>query len=307
LLTEGVAVLRSEGLVELQRVAQDGVRVRAAAGAPSFRRKPKLTAFLEEAKQQVDRLRSELDADPAGADRQRKAARLRAAEERRARVAEALRQLPEIEAKKRGAEEKEKARASTTDPDARVMKMPDGGFRPGFNVQFATDAGSQAIVGVDVDNVGNDNGHLAPMVEQIVERHGVAPKEILVDGGFAKHQDIETVSAEPFGCTVYAPPPKSKKGGRDPHAPRPGESRTIAEWRARMATPEAKEIYKQRAATAECVNAIARNRGLRQFLVRGREKVKAVALWFALAHNVMRAHALRLSRRMIVSAEWRLA
>jgi len=79
---------------------------------------------------------------------------------------------------------------------------------------------------------------------------------------------------------------------RDPHAPRPGDPPAVAAWRARMGTPEAQAIYKERAATAECVNAQARNRGLRQFLVRGLPKVRAIALWYALAHNLMRAVAL---------------
>ena len=59
-----------------------------------------------------------------------------------------------------------------------------------------------------------------------------------------------------------------------------------------MGTDEAKTIYKERAATAECVNAIARNRGLLRFNVRGLAKVKCVALWYALAHNLMRRLAL---------------
>ena len=59
-----------------------------------------------------------------------------------------------------------------------------------------------------------------------------------------------------------------------------------------MGTEEAKEIYKQRAATAECVNAQARKRGLVRLLVRGLEKVRSVALWFATAHNMARGFAL---------------
>ena len=135
---------------------------------------------------------------------------------------------------------------------------------------------------------------MPPMVEQIEERYDKTPGEFLVDGGFAKHEDIETVSTAEAGTTVYAPVPKPKKDSpRDPHQPLPGDSQTIAEWRVRMGTPEAKAIYKDRASTAECVNAISRNRGLRQFLVRGLRKVRAVVLWFAIAHNLMRAVALR--------------
>jgi len=142
-------------------------------------------------------------------------------------------------------------------------------------------------------NTGSDQGQMSPMVEQHQDRYGKVPDEVLVDGGFAKHEDIEKVSSPECGTKVYAPVQKPKKDSRDPHEPRPGDSETIAEWRRRMGTAEAKAIYKERASTAECVNAIARNRGLRQFLVRGLAKVRAVVLWFALAHNLMRAAALR--------------
>jgi transposase len=291
-LTTSVATLMAEGLVELTRVAQDGVRVRASAGAASFRRRGRLETCLAEATAQVEALRRELDDDPGATTRRQAAARQRAAEERRERVRKALAQLPEIEAKKK-ADEKDKARVSTTDPEARVMKMADGGFRPAFNAQFATATAAQLIVGVDVSNAGSDLGQLAPMAEQLRERYGQAPAEMLVDGGFAAHDDIIAVARPEVGCTVYAPVPEPRDPTRDPHQPRPGDPEAIAQWRQRMGTEEAKVIYKERAATSECVNAIARNRGLRQFLVRGLEKVKAVLLWFALAHNLMRTVALR--------------
>jgi len=293
-LTQSVATLMHEGLVTLDRVAQDGMRVRASAGAASFRRRPTLEECQAEAKEQVDALAHELEEDPASSNRRQDAARRRAARERSERVGQALAELAEIESKKKEEEEKARARASTTDPESRVMKMGDGGFRPAHNVQFATDTQSQVIAGVDVVNAGSDQGQMPPMVEQLEERYNKTPGEFLVDGGFAKHEDIEIVSTAEAGTTVYAPVPKPKKDSdRDPHQPLPGDSPTIAQWRVRMGTPEAKEIYKDRASTAECVNAISRNRGLRQFLVRGLRKVRAVVLWFAIAHNLMRAVALR--------------
>jgi len=292
LLTQSVAALMHEGLVTLHRVAQDGMRVRANAGAASFRRRPTLEECQSEARQEVESLRQELEEDPGACSRRQQAARQRAARERSERIAKALGELPEVEAKKK-AEDKEKARASTTDPEARVMKMGDGGFRPAHNVQFATDTASQVITGVEVVNTGSDQGQMTPMVAQHQDRYEKAPDQMLGDGGFAKKEDIEKLAAPEVGTTVYAPVPKPKKQDRDPHQPLPGDSAAIAEWRQRMGTPQAKEIYRERASTAECVNAISRNRGLRQFLVRGLEKVRAVVLWFALAHNLMRAVALR--------------
>jgi transposase len=290
LLTESVASLMAEGLVTLDRVAQDGMKVRASAGAASFRRQPTLEEALAEAEEQVAKLRKELEADPAASKTRQQAARKRAAEERAKRIRDALDQLPKI-AESKKPKDREKARASTTDADARTMKMGDGGFRPAFNVQFATTTDSQIITGVEVTNSGGDQGQLAPMIEQHEERYEQVPDNALVDGGFVKKEDIEKV--EQGGTTVYAPVQKSKDPQRDPHTPRNDDSPAVAAWRQRMATDEAKAIYRQRAATAECVNALARNRGLQRFLVRGLQKVKAIALWYALVHNVMRAVTLR--------------
>lgn len=290
LLTHSVATLMAEDLVDLNRVAQDGMRVRASAGAASFRRRPTLEECLRAAQTQVQRLRDELDTDPAAANRQQHKARERAAREREERVRKALERMPELEAKKK-ADAKEKARVSTTDPEATVMKMADGGFRPAYNLQFSTDTQSQIIVGVAVTTTGSDQGQMAPQVEQMEERFGQKPHDLLVDGGFAAHDDIERVSAEKV--TVYAPVPKPKKATTDRYAPHPGDSPAVAAWRARMATAAAQAIYKERAATAECVNAQARNRGLVRLLVRGVQKVRAIALWYAIAHNVMRAVSLR--------------
>jgi len=292
LLTGSVATLLHQGLVKLERVAQDGVRVRASAGAASFRRRETLEECQAEAAEQVETLRKELEADPSSGSKRQKAARQRAARERSERIRQALEELPKAESAKKP-EDKDKARVSTTDPEARVMKMADGGFRPAVNVEFASDTGGQIITGVEVTNSGSDQGQMPPMLEQHQERYGQVPAATLVDGGFVNKQDIERVSGPEIGTVVYAPVPEPKNKDRDRYQPLEGESATIAEWRRRMGTAEAKEIYKDRASTAECVNAIARNRGLRQLLVRGLKKARCIALWFALAHNLVRAAALR--------------
>jgi transposase len=301
LLTESVAALLAEGLVDLERVAQDGMRVRADAGAASFRRRPALEEALAEAEAQVRALREELEQDPAAGDRRRQKARERAARERAERIRGALDRLPELEAKKKP-EDRQKARGSTTDPDATVMKMGDGGFRPAYNVQFGTATGGQVIVGVEVVTAGSDAGRMAPMVEQIESRYGERPKEMLVDGGYPQHDQIDAVSGVDEACAVYAPVPAPKDKAVDRYIPKPSDSPAVAAWRQRMGGEEAKAIYKERAATAECVNAQARNRGLIRMRVRGRLKAKAIALWHALAHNVMRAVSLRSAARVRAAA-----
>jgi transposase len=290
LLTKSVARLMEAGLVTLRRVAQDGMRVRASAGAASFRRRKRLRELEKEARTQVEALRRELDDDPAATARRQTEARLRAAKDRQARVKRALAEMPEVEAKK-APEEKSQARVSTTDPQARVMRMADGGYRPAYNAQFATDTATQVIVGVEVTNEGSDQGQLEPMLDQLDERYETTPADALVDGGFIKLEVIERVTAR--GCRVYGPVPTPRDPDRNPHRPLPKDPPAVAAWRQRMGREAAKQIYKLRAATAECVNAISRNRGLRQLPVRGRRKVRTVLLWYALAHDMMRELALR--------------
>jgi transposase len=285
LLTHSVAVLREQDLVDLNRVAHDGLRVRASAGAASFHRRPTLEECLREAEDQVARLKEELDDDPAAPSRRHAAARERAARERAERLRQALGRLPELEAKKK-AGEKEKARTSGTDPEATVMKMADGGYRPAYNVAYSADTATLVIAAVAVTTRGSDAGRITPLDDQIHERYGVYPKEALADGGFVSLADLEAAQAPPRGTKVYAPVPQPRDPQRDPHAPLPGDGVQVQEWRARMGTAEAKAIYRQRASTIECVNAQARNRGLIRLLVRGLRKVRAVALWFAIAHNV---------------------
>ncbi len=297
-LTASVAGLMHEGLVTLQRVAQDGMRVRASAGAASFRRRRSLERCREEAKTQVEALKTELEADPTAADRRRRAARERAAAERLDRVEAALRTLDAVEAvdAERGGssgdagegddehDKRRARRASTTDPEVRVMKMADGGWRPAVNVQYATDVESGVVVGVDVTNRGNDQPQLVPMVDQIAERYGTVPDAWLADGGFVSLAAVTDLDGR--GIALYAPP--SKRRGGHPPGPRPGDAPPVAAWRARMASEEGQAIYKERAATSEWVNAGARGRGLQQMPVRGLVKAKAIALWHAIAHNLTR-------------------
>lgn len=316
LLVDSFTALVRAGVASLDRVAQDGVRVRASAGAASFRRHSTLQACQRAAEKALADLRAQVNADPAVASRKQAAARKRAAEDRERRVGAALavsqelhaqqqeqaRRQAEREAKKarqaaaqgktveaeEPADKKPRAgepRASTTDAQARVMKMADGGFRPAYNVQFATDTKSAAIAAVSVDNIGSDMGKMAPMSDALVGQYGERPRQHLVDGGFVKFDDIEALAGN--GVEGFAPVPKPRDDSRDRHAPQDGDSPAVAAWRKRMGGDKAKEIYKQRAATAECANAQARNRGLTQFLVRGVEKVKIVAMWHALTHNMI--------------------
>jgi transposase len=230
LLTQIVATLMVEGLVTMDRVAQDGMRVRANAGKSSFRTGGRLEQLLEEAKQQVETLKQLAETDPEELTNRQRAARARAAAERQARIEEAARQCEELrtkkEAREKGRKEKSsEARASTTDPESRNMKFSDGGCRPGFNVQFATDTATGIVLGVDVTNAGTDSEEMPPMLDQLERRYDTLPDEVLVDGGFASLDAIDATEAR--DCKVYAPvkdAEKQKNAGKDPYARKPHDT-----------------------------------------------------------------------------------
>jgi len=305
LMTQVLASLMNAHLVTLTTIAQDGMRVRASAGAASYRRLPRLEMCREQAKARIAQLRKELDEDPAASSVREKKAQERAATDRLARVEQALKVIPKMaevqqrNAGRAGGGKKSKAknrapkepRASTTDPEARVMKMPDGGSRPAYNVQLATDVDARIIVGVEVTNEGTDARQLVPMLDQLERRTNRRPKRVLVDGGFGTLASVD--EAEKRQIEVYAPVPVPRKEGVDPHARKRDDTDQTARWRARMKTDEAKALYKQRAATAETVNADLRCwRGLDRLRVRGQQKARAVALIAALTHNILRAERL---------------
>jgi hypothetical protein len=296
LLSENVASLSVAEVIDLDEVAQDGVRVRASAGTKSFRRRKKLHKELRKAQRLIRQLKDEATDDPQASSRRIAAANERALREREQRVAAALKKLAEIEAErerrsktnKKEVEKQKEPRASTTDPDARVMKMADGGFRPAYNCQLSTIAGGQIVIVPDVKTVGSDRGLARPMLEQINRRHGRWPKRLLIDGGFNKNEDTEWAADR--GIKVYGPPSHSKHQ-RDPYEPRDNDGPGVAAWRARMKSPRGKSIYKRRA-QAECINARFRNWGLQQFTVRGLKKVQTVLRWFALTNNILAGHRL---------------
>jgi hypothetical protein len=294
LLSENLATLSAAGVIDLDEVVQDGVRVRASAGSASYRRRKTLRKELKKARRLVERLARESDADAS--NRRIEAARQRAAKEREHRVQAALDKLTEIEAErkrraktnKKDVNKQKEPRTSATDPQARVMKMADGGFRPAYNCQLATVAEGQIVIGAEAVGVGSDRGLIRPMVEQIEHRHGRRPKRYLVDGGFNKNEDTEW--AWQHGVKVYGPAVKNKHN-TDPYAPRRADGPGVAAWRQRMKSPHGKAIYRRRAC-GECINARFRQWRLYQFTVRGVEKVNTVLLWFALANNILSGHRL---------------
>jgi transposase len=280
LMTDILAALTHKGVLSLRLVAQDGMRVRASASAPSFR----TLGSLEECREQAElHLKAVLaQADDPELSLAQKAAREAGARDFQRRIEEAISTVETLQ-EQRGASGPP-VRASTTDAEARVMKMADGGFRPGLNVQMAT-AGSElggprTVVAVNVNNVGSDMSALTPMLDQIERRTGKLPETLLADANHGGHAGI--VDATARGVNVVIPVSKrSRQSAKVDPEP------AIVAWKARMQTDAAKELYRARPGLAEWTNANAAGRfGLRQFLVRGVPKATAVALLIAITTNL---------------------
>ncbi len=286
LMVDVLASLTHKGLLEMSMVAQDGTRVRASASAPSFRKEQSLADCREQAELHLKAILADAENPEVSAGQQ--AAREAGARDRLVRVESALELVKELQAG-RGPKEAP-ARVSTTDVDARVMKMADGGFRPGYNLQFAT-AGSEfggprTIVGVNVTNVGSDMGSVAPMIQQVARNTGLFPMTWLADANHVKHSCIDW--AQHVGIAVLmAVPVRELRSKKD-------VSLAVEEWKQRMQTDEGKRLYKARAGLAELPNAHAKSRfGLDHVLVRGIEKVGCVALLAAITFNLTQ-HAIGL-------------
>ena len=285
LFTDVLAVLLSKGLVTLDLVAQDGTRVRASASAPSFRREAALEECREQAALHVKAVLAEAD-DPEATEGEKRA-RLAAALDYQRRVDEALATVKEL-----AEAGKDEPRASTTDAEARIMKMADGGYRPGYNVQMATAGspmgGPRTIVGMLVTNVGSDMGSVTPMLAQIEERTGQLPKVLLADANHAKHDCIRACDALGVEALISVPA-RSQKAG-----PNADKDAPIEAWRARMQTDEAKRTFRARASLCELPNAhLKHHHGVAQVLLRGLEKVTCVALLAGLTANLLQ-HAAQL-------------
>ena len=165
------------------------------------------------------------------------------------------------------------------------MKMADGGFRPGLNVQMAT-AGSElggrrTVVAVNVNNIGSDMSAVTPMLDQIERRTGQLPEILLADANHGNHAAITNADAR--GVNVVIAISKRTRESSD----KADQSPAVAAWKARMQTDEAKGLYRARASLCEWTNAQAAGRvRFRQLLVRGVAKATSVALLIAITTNL---------------------
>jgi transposase len=292
LFVSHVAALRSQGLIDLKCVTLDGTKVPGDASEEDFHREPTLHRHLAEAEAQVAAWEQQRVCAQNLSARQQ-AARKRAARERRERLRRAVDAVHAVQQQRAASTRKdpppEEARASETDPDVRRMKFPHGGFELAYNVQTVLDLRHELIVTTTVTNQQSDNGLLRPMMERVAQEQGSRPQEVLADSGFVDAEDIGHL--EEAGVRVLMPPKnetKELRAGLDPYAKKRRDTPPVAAWRARMGTPQAQQIYRQRSGPAERVYAWMEQRRWRRFRLRGLVKAGVEALWQALAHNVGR-------------------
>lgn len=354
LFVQILGLLSADGLITLERVMQDGTKIRANAASDSFRRKERVEQGLREAQEQVEAVQAMSEEETS---RRAAKARERAQRERKERLEQALKEFDQLEKEGQG-KEPQNRRVSSSDPEARVMKQPDGGFAPSYNVQIDTDAKSGVVVAVGVVQAGNDFEQLESGIDRVEQNLGKTPKQVVTDGGFVSRDNIVAmnqraieyiapcvdeagkgqssydsrgVSAEyqssQFiydaqsdsyrcpqgkilsyegkqerhlqvsyryrakrsdcqGCPMKSQCcPGNRVTGRSVH--RSEELAEVAEFRRKMESEGAREIYRQRSQVAETPNLwIKAKFRLRQFSVRGLCKVGMEALWACLTYNI---------------------
>ena len=354
LFVQSLGVLSADGLITLQRVMQDGTKIRANAASDSFCRKERVEQALKQAQEQVAAVGALSEEETS---RRITKARQRAARQRQARLEQALKELNKL-AEEGSGKDKEKRRVSTSDPEARVMKQAGGGFASSYNVQIDTDAANGVVVAVGVAQAGNDFEQLESGIERVKQNLGKIPQQVVTDGGFVSRDNIVAmkergiefigpcvdeagkgqssyegrgVSSEYHslqfvydatsdsyrcpqgkvlsyegkeerhmqvsyryraqrsdcqGCPVRSQCcPSNRVTGRSIH--RSEELAEVTEFRQKMQSEQAREIYRQRAQVAETPNLWIKEKfGLRQFSVRGLSKVGMEVLWACLTYNI---------------------
>jgi transposase len=300
LLSQSLTGLIASGSVDVRTLAVDGMKLQSLASGRSFKSAGRLAELHRASVATVRKLRAEIEEDPAASERRIKARQLAAAADRARRLAKARKAHAKIEERRgeQAAEQRRKeerkdhdpARASLSDPEARIMKMGDGSYRAAYNVQIKTTADGAHVIGVSVTDRGADYGLLTPALDEIKQRYDVTPQRVLADGGYFSKADIERLHAR--GVELFCPLPNNSKG--DPSQAKRGDGPGTIAWRRRMADQPAQAIYRRRFAT-ERPHAHMRNHGLRRLLVRGIDKVKAVVLWHVHAFNFLQFKRLGLA------------
>jgi transposase len=197
LFAEVLATLEHAGCLTLERVMHDGTKIRAQAGADTFRRERTIEARLASARALVEQMgdpRAEFD--PAARTRQQ-AARERAARERYDRLEQANAELHALRQAERTEAEKQAVRVSLSEPEARRMKHGDGAIAPSYNAQITTDAQEKIIVGAHLSQSASDAHSLAPALDVVEQNLGRRPAQVVADGGYTNRATIAECAGGP--------------------------------------------------------------------------------------------------------------
>lgn len=306
LLSESVTALIKTGVISLAEIAVDGTKVRAHASRGSFKTADKLARIEAAVERRLAELRAEIETGPRASSQRRLAARERAAREVKERTERARAALAKVRAEKEKrakthrqdeAKKKSEPKASLSDPQARIMRFADGAVRPGYNAQIAAAPKEGIIVSVAMTDRRNDAGLAVPMVDDMVRRYGKAPENLLVDTHYATGDDIAALAARELDpVTVFAPLPSERDTVKPETLAKRAKARakepdSVKAWRSRMGTQAGQDVYRLRK-LIERLNGHLKNHGFGFLPVRGLIKAKAVALWHALANNLMAAHRL---------------
>ena len=209
LFTQVLAALSKEGLITLDQVMQDGTKIRAAASPRSYQWESSIREHWDRAWRRVEEM-----GDPRNDEGNPKVkqARARAQRERQERLGKALEELEKLREKKPG-----KVRVSVTEPEARRMKLPDGGLALGYNAQISADAAHGLIVGVTVTQQANDTGQLLPAVDRIEERLHRRPEQMVADAGYTTRAAIEEMAERKMDFLGSMPREDASTGRTAPH------------------------------------------------------------------------------------------
>lgn len=309
LLTESVTALIEAGVISLAEVTVDGTKIRANAGRGSFKTSGKLSRIEAAVERRLADLKAEVANDPEASSRRRRAAQERAAREVKERadraraIAEKLRAEKAERAKRHKKDEarkKSEPSASLSDPEARNMRFADGAVRAGYNAQVAAVASKGVIISIDMTDRRNDAGLAMPMVNDIARRYGQPPTNLLIDTNYATADDIAALASRADApVTVYAPVPTERDDVKPATLAKRAKQRarepdSVKAWRSRMDSSAGQDVYRRRK-LIERLHAHLKNHGFGILRVRGLIKAKAVALWHALANNLLAAHRLAIA------------
>jgi transposase len=207
LFAQLLALLETEGLVNLEQVMHDGTKIRAQAGGDSFRREKTLRERVEQARQAVAQLGDPRAEEPKG---RKQAAQERARRDRMERLEAALEELKTLQASHGTDEEKAEVRVSLTEPEARVMKHGDNAIAPSYNAQITTEAEHKIIVGAHLSQCSSDARSLLPALEEVATNLEKKPGQVVVDGGFTNRENIMQCAAQGIDLVGSLPDPKER-------------------------------------------------------------------------------------------------